>query len=84
MYQPDDVPGTSVQPPPRLLRAPCDHLFAFQGVVYWSGAELPGSSARERHYADRYFCQRCLHTVDRNERSFGNSYQTPMPGSVPR
>lgn len=73
-----------VRPPPQQLRAPCDHLYAFQGIVRWSGAERPGSSARERHYADRYFCQRCLHTVDRNERVVGHTYDPPLPGTVPR
>lgn len=68
-----------------MTDAPCDHLWAYQGLVYHYGKySLPGSGAHARIYADRYFCQRCLATRDKNEREEGNSYQKALPGALPR
>lgn len=72
----DDSPGGS---------APCPHVWAHQGLVFWhSEHPMAGTSARERTYADRYFCQKCLTTNDRNARVQGHSYLAPLSGAVPR
>lgn len=70
---------------PEMSSDPCDHLWAYQGLVYWHDKHpRPGSSAHDRLYADRYFCQRCLATHDKNARVEGHSYQKPLPGALPR
>lgn len=61
----------------------CEHNFQFQGVVYKSGRQLPGSGACARHYFDRYYCTKCLTTADRNEREHGNDYGKALDGTVP-
>ena len=59
----------------------CEHSYQFQGVVYSSGYQLPGSGACVRQYEDRYFCSRCLNIVDKNMRTQGNDYGKPIEGS---
>ncbi len=61
------------------------HSYTYQGTVYWLNERpLPGSGAHARIYADRYFCETCLDTQLRNERTHGNSYDKPLPGTLPR
>lgn len=62
----------------------CEHNFAFQGVVYSDGGSVPGSGAQYRHYEDKYFCTKCLHTVYGNKRQVGVSYREPLPGAFPK
>ena len=63
----------------------CDHKWSFQGVVYWSGTQLPGSGARERVYGDdRFYCEKCLEQKTINERWQGNDYSKPIEGAMPR
>lgn len=63
----------------------CEHKFVFQGVVWtFANYNLPGSGARPMVYEDAYFCERCLKMVYRNEREHGNSYSSPLAGSVPK
>lgn len=62
----------------------CDHLWAYQGLIHWLHGDRPGSGAEYRWYADRYYCQRCLETTDRNARVSGNSYTKPIEGSKPK
>ena len=63
----------------------CDHNYAFKGVVYWSGEwKLPGSGAYPRIYGDAYYCTRCLDEVVKNHREHGNTYQTILPGAMPK
>lgn len=63
----------------------CEHTWRFANTVYWAGRyPLPGSDARERMYGDRYFCEKCLETQIKNERSEGNTYGQPVPGTFPR
>lgn len=61
----------------------CEHIFQFQGVVYYNGPQISGSSARARFYADRYYCSKCLEVVDKNECEVGNTYQKPIERSFP-
>lgn len=61
------------------------HKWVFQGTVYWSDKyPIPGSGAHERIYADRYFCEKCLECLLRNERYMGNDYYPPIAGTLPR
>lgn len=62
----------------------CTHKWNFQQTVYWHGELRPGSDARTRYYADRYFCEHCLATRLSNERPEGTSYGKPLAGTVPR
>lgn len=59
------------------------HSFQFQGVFYRTGEPLPGSSAREVIYLDRFFCSHCLEIRDQNHRVVGNSFNPPVPGTFP-
>ncbi len=62
-----------------------EHNYEYQGTVYWEAEwPRPGSSARDRIYADKFFCTRCLQTKLINEREHGNSYQPPLAGTLPR
>ena len=63
----------------------CEHNYQYQGVV-WSLAEwsMPGSGAREVRYEDRYYCTRCLNTVDKSPRYIGNSYGKTIEGAYPK
>lgn len=63
----------------------CKHIWKFQHVVYWMDSSyIPGSGARSRHYADRFFCEKCLEQKDINERIVGNSYTPVLEGAFPR
>lgn len=62
----------------------CEHNYQFQGVVYSHKHQLPGSSAYERIYEDRYYCTKCLDVKDVHSRVQGNSYQHPIQGSFPK
>ena len=63
----------------------CEHKWVFQGVVYWPDERSrPGTDAKGMHYGDRYFCERCLETVVKNDRTEGTDYRKPIPGTVPR
>lgn len=62
----------------------CDHLWAFQSLVYWDGAQRSGSSACYRLYADRYFCQKCLEVKDLRKREIGTNFDKPLVGAVPK
>lgn len=63
----------------------CNHVYRYQGTVYWNGEYmLRGSDAYPRVYGDRYFCERCLNVRTLNERTHGNSYQNPLPGTLPK
>lgn len=67
------------------MSADCEHRWVFQGVVYWSAdCPMPGSSAHERIYGDRFFCERCLEQKTINSRAEGNTYGKPIPGTVPQ
>lgn len=62
----------------------CEHKFVYQGLFYRDGTHpLPGSSARERTYFDRYFCEKCLHTEEKDHRVVGNNYQKVLSGATP-
>ena len=53
-----------------------EHKFQFQGTVAWDGIyPLPGTGARERHYAERYYCTGCLEFKHTDVRTNGNTYQ---------
>lgn len=62
----------------------CEHKWVFQGVIYWSGATRPGSGARDRHYGDRFFCEKCLEQKVINDRIEGNDYSKALEGAMPR
>ena len=62
----------------------CNHKWVYQGLVYWHGDALPGSSARRRFYTDKYFCEKCLEVAFHSDREHGNSYQEVIGGAVPR
>ena len=62
----------------------CNHKWVYQSVVYTYGRQLPGSSAHDRVYYDRYYCERCLAVEDRNERVIGDTYQQPFEGTFPK
>lgn len=63
----------------------CTHNYEYQGTVYWEDKQQrPGSSARDRIYADRYYCTKCLNTKMINERRHGNTYESPIAGTLPR
>lgn len=70
--------------PPQFTPEACPHKFGFQGTVYWSGNTIPGSEAKERVYADRYFCKLCLYISTINLRTIGNTYGKPLPNTLPR
>ena len=39
----------------------CEHNYTYKGVVYkTSDYPIPGSSARNTHYFDEFFCTKCL------------------------
>lgn len=62
----------------------CEHRWVYQGTVYSSDDRpLPGTGARERVYFDRFYCQLCLASSDRNARRIGNTYQNPIAGTFP-
>ena len=62
----------------------CEHKYVYQGTVYrYEKYPRPGSGAYDRIYGDRYYCERCLDTVVKNERADGNSYEKPIPGTLP-
>lgn len=63
----------------------CEHRYIYQGTVYWhEDYPISGSGAYARVYGDRYYCERCLDTVIRNQRTQGNSYYNPIAGTLPR
>jgi hypothetical protein len=57
------------------------HMWAWQGRYYKDGHDVPGSSAKERVYFDRYFCRECLTVRNTNETVIGNNYRAPLPGT---
>ena len=59
----------------------CTHNFQFQGTYAKAGSSMAGTGARVRRFFDRYYCTQCLQTVDRNERTNGNTYE-PLPVGV--
>ena len=63
----------------------CEHKFIFKGLVYSNSTySLPGSGAHARRYEDSYFCEKCLLNIHNNVREIGNSYEKPLPGSIPK
>lgn len=63
----------------------CEHDFVFKGLVYsHSEHNMPGSGAKERIYADAYYCRKCLHHTYRNARVIGNSYCKIEFGAIPK
>lgn len=62
----------------------CEHNWQFQQTVFWFGHERPGSSARDMHLGDRYFCTKCLDSRIANERIHGTSYDKRIEGTVPK
>ena len=66
-----------------LSPTPCSHTYQYMSVVWRAGSQMPGSGAHERIYSDRFYCTRCLHTRDINDRVLGNTYSKPIEGSVP-
>lgn len=63
---------------------PNEHKYVYQGTLYlYETYPVPGSGARGRYYFDRYYCEKCLDTQDRNRRDIGNSYTQPLPGTLP-
>lgn len=62
---------------------PCDHKFAYQGLVTWPSRDpRPGSGAHDRIYADAYFCERCCGLRLTNEREMGHTYEKAHAGAV--
>lgn len=51
------------------------HQWVYRGVVYRTGRQIGGSSAREISYYDCYFCKRCLGTRTRQLDVTHDSYQ---------
>lgn len=63
----------------------CEHKYSYMGTVYWFAYySNPGTSARDRHLADKFFCEKCLNTILKDERVIGNSYDKPIPGTIPK
>lgn len=62
----------------------CDHAYVYQGIVYTNQGQVPGSGAYHRCYYDQYFCTKCLDVQYKNPRIIGNSYEKPLPGSLPK
>lgn len=62
----------------------CLHQFEYQGTVYSSGSQLPGSGACEMVYEDRYYCTKCLEIVDKRKRVLGNTYSKAIMGTLPK
>lgn len=61
------------------------HAWSYMGIVYsFTKYPLPGSGAYGRVYEDKFFCTRCLETQYINAREMGDSYQKPIPGSLPK
>lgn len=69
---------------PATLACLDGHLYAFAGLVWVEGSARMGSSARDVVYEDKFFCQRCLDVQYRNARTFGNTYNERILGSVPK
>lgn len=64
--------------------SPFEHKYIYQGTVHkLADYPMPGSSARERIYFDRYYCEKCLDIQDRNQRKHGTDYSNPLPGTLP-
>lgn len=68
----------------KKLMEECQHVWRFQHVVYWSGGQRYGSSARDRIIGDKYYCEKCLYTAVQNQRAFGTDYDKPPEGVFPR
>lgn len=62
----------------------CEHNYQYQGVVYYDGYQLSGSSACARFYEDKYYCSKCLDIKYGNKREHGNNYQNPIAGTIPK
>ena len=62
----------------------CEHNWQYQGVVFSSGRQLPGSGAHEWVYEDRYYCTKCLEVVDKYVRRLGDTYSKTIEGSMPK
>jgi hypothetical protein len=62
----------------------CAHQWQYQGVVYSTGAQRPGSGACDRVYEDKYFCSKCLDAAYRNSRVVGHDYNKAIEGTLPK
>lgn len=67
-----------------MTTAFCEHNYVFKGLIYSHGAHMPGSDARYRTYEDAYYCSKCLHSVFKNAREIGSSYDKPIQGAMPK
>lgn len=57
----------------------CEHRFVYAGVKYEeSKYPMPGSSARDRHYFDHYYCERCLEHRYEQLPATNNTYSEPL------
>jgi len=66
-------------------RKNCEHKYQYGGLLYWHAEyPMPGTGAKARHYADWFYCEKCLDRRLENERVVGNSYDKPIEGAAPR
>lgn len=72
-------------PPSDPPQPDCAHKYVLAGVVYSTPPYTrPGSGAYDRIYEDHYFCERCLDQQYLNKRTHGNTYEHPLPGTLPK
>ncbi len=61
-----------------------DHKFVFAGLRYRASERpIPGSSARRVHYANVYFCERCLEHRANPTDVETNTYEKVIEGATP-
>ena len=62
----------------------CEHEYTYLGLQWWDDGRLRrGSGATTIHYANTFFCRRCINKVFERTDITHSSYEKRLEGAVP-